>query len=250
MAQHDDARSSAPADDHLRSLYRQRKRNNPVPDHLNEAVLKAAEAGKQGKPGFSGWKTAIPSVAAAMVVVVLGLNWLEDPKPMLRDEVSLKTTATTESDATDAASPIDYGELEDYEMAEEEGSSIAAPAPQFEPKPSAPAENRLSRSQEPIAGMQLQADQAAESRTAPVVINSEVMEPEAMKPEAMSPEARPRYLKARAAENEGFEGCEGKEYDYDIPSAPKLGWFEVVWSAEGQVSEITPLGAESPCPAP
>lgn len=228
MAPHDDDRS-APHDDDLSSLYQQRKRRHPAPERLNEAVLATAKAEKtgHGRRGY-GWKSAVSSAAAAVVIVVLGVNWLQDPVQTLSEDISLASD-TADIETTESASSI-MSEMSASDALPEPAKSAPAPAPQAEARRAEPADNGLSGADSPA----LMADQ-------PLQFEALQAEPAA---------SQPRFLKVIAGEEAVFEQCDGRLFEYDIPTAPSRGWFEVEWLQDGRIGEVTSRGIESPCQAP
>lgn len=219
MAPHDDDRS-APHDDDLSSLYQQRKRRHPAPERLNEAVLATAKTEKDRHGRGYGWKGALSSVAAAVVIIVLGMNWLQDPVRSLSEDVSL-VSEMADSEATESAQSF-LSELATGEAPPEPARSAPAPAPKAE-----------SRRMEP-------------SRSdAPVMMADRALPFESLQAEAVA--LKPRFLKAIAGENSVFEQCDGSVFEYTIPTAPSNGWFEVEWSENDGIGSVVSRGAESPC---
>lgn len=227
MAPHDDDRS-APHDDDLSSLYQQRKRRHPAPERLNEAVLTTAKAEKTGQGRGYGWKSAVSSAAAAVVIVVLGVNWLQDPVQTLSEDISLASD-TADTETTESARSI-MSEMSASDALPEPAKSAPAPAPQVEARRAEPAENGLSGADSPTQ----MADQSLQF--------------EALQAEPVA--SQPRFLKVIAGEEAAFEQCDGRLFEYDIPAAPNLGWFEVEWLPDGRIGEVTSRGIESPCQAP
>lgn len=224
MAPHDDDRS-VPHDDDLSSLYQQRKQRHPAPERLNEAVLATAKSEQKGQgPGY-GWKSVVSSAAAAVVIVVLGVNWLQDPLQTLSEDVSL-VSEMANSETTESA-PSFLSELTTREAPPELARSAPAPAPRAE-----------SRRMEP-------AQMESSGPDAPATMADRAVQLESLPSEATP--TKPRFLKALAGEDTVFEQCDGRLFEYTIPTAPTEGWFEVEWSEGDGVSNVVSRGVESPC---
>jgi len=226
MAPHDDDRS-AQHDDDLSSLYQQRKQRHPAPERLNEAVLATAKAEKDRQGRGYGWKGALSSVAAAVVILVLGMNWLQDPVLSLSEDVSL-VSEMADKEATESAQPF-LSELATGEAPPELARSAPAPAP---------APKAETRRMEP-------AESEPSGSDAPVMMADRALPFESVQSEAVA--LKPRFLKAIAGENSVFEQCDGSVFEYTIPTAPSKGWFEVEWSESGGIGSVVSRGAESPC---
>lgn len=224
MVPHDNDRS-APRDDDLSALYQQRKRRHPAPKHVNETVLAAAKAEKAHHGRGYGWKGALSSVAAAVVILVLGMNWLQDPVLSLSEDVSL-VSEMADTEATESAQSF-LSELTTGEAPPEPARSAPGPAPKAETRRMEPAESELSGSD------------------APVMMADRALPFESVQADAVA--LKPRFLKAKAGENAVFEQCDGSVFEYTIPTAPTKGWFEVEWSESGGIGRVISRGAESPC---
>lgn len=221
MAPHNDDRSASNEAD-LSSLYRQRKGRHPAPEHLNSALLDTARAAQPGsRPGF-GWKGAVSSAAAAMVVVVLSVNWLKEPEPAISGGPS------SESASVDTAMAEEVSESSKGDSGQETASILTAPMQEAQARSAEPAESGLPKSAAPAP----MADQALQ-------FDALQAEPTAL---------QPRFLRVIEGEGSEFEQCDGSLFQYDIPAAPGSGWFEVEWSEDGAIRKVTSRGDESPCP--
>ena len=222
MAQHRDDRSSTPADERLRSLYTQRKATHRAPDSLNRAVLDRARAHNRPRRSPGRWTRVVPPVAAAFVVMVLGLQWLRDPAGTVLDESAARLSQQPSPPTEMLEAPDSAGQSREH-------------ADTFDTQPRAPASAPSPEKQTPAAS-------ALSDSTA----DRTLAEPMA---EAEKP-SRPRYLRAIPGETDVFEQCDGTLLRQAIDRAPSEGWFEVTWSANERIEHIDPLN-RSPCePAP
>lgn len=212
MAPHRDERPSTPDDDRLRSLYTQRKASHRAPDALNQAVLDQARAPK--RPGR--WTGMVPPVAAAVVVMALGLQWLRDP-----------AVTVLEERAADQAPPMEITSAPEFAgQSNEEASNFEAE----------------SRSQAPATAPSLQKQAPQASALSDSAGDRLLAEPMAEAEQTLTP----RYLRAQPGETGVFEQCDGTRFEQVIDQAPAEGWFELTWSANDRIERVTPLPA-SPC---
>ncbi|GGX53972.1 hypothetical protein [Saccharospirillum salsuginis] len=215
MAPHRDDRSSTPADERLRSLYTQRKASHRAPDALNQAVLERARA--HNRPGR--WTRVVPSVAAAFVVMALGLQWLSDPAVTVLEERAARPATEQAPPMEIMSAPDSAGQPREHTLSFEAEPRIQKPASAPSPQKSVPEASALSDS----AGDRMLAEPLEEAETAPM----------------------PRYLRVVPSENGVFEHCDGTRFQRAIEQAPEEGWFELTWT-DDRIERITPL-PESPC---
>jgi len=216
MAPHRDERSSTPDDDRLRSLYTQRKASHRAPDALNQAVLDQARAHK--RPGR--WTRMVPPVAAAVVVMALGLQWLRDPAVTVLEERAAHAPADQAPPMEITSAPDSAGQSSEQTSSFEAQSRSQAPASPPSLQKQAPQASALSDS----AGDRLLAEPMEEAEQTPT----------------------PRYLHVLPGETGVFEQCDGTRVEQDIELAPDEDWFELTWSADDRIERVTPLPT-SPC---
>ncbi|MCH8532521.1 MAG: hypothetical protein LAT65_16845 [Saccharospirillum sp.] len=221
MAPHDDDRS-VPLDDELSSLYQQRKRRHPAPERLNKTLLATTKADPSGHGRGYGWKSAASSAAAAVVIVILGVNWLQEPK------LTISESASPASEMADTT--VTESEMSARDSLTEAPKSLAAPAPEADARRSEPAPSSLPRS------------------VVPAPMADKALQFEALQAEPVA--SAPRFLKAIEGEAKLYEQCDGSLFQHEIPDAPDTGWFEVDWTQEGGIRQITPIGDESQCLEP
>ncbi|WP_028671768.1 hypothetical protein [Saccharospirillum impatiens] len=235
MAPHDDDRMVS-QDDDLSSLYQQRKRRHPAPEQLNNAVLSAAKERATDRAGGFGWKGAVSSVAAAVVIVVLGVNFLEDPLQPVSETFSVQSDSSGNG----------LADSEEALVAEITASDAIAPPAK---KAAAPAPREEARRAESVEPDVVEPTLAFESEP-PVMLDDQ---PIAFGSSRIAPQAdpmKPTILKVITGRDEEFQQCDGSVFSAEITGAPASGWFELTWSEEGKVSEVTALGEKSPCSRP
>lgn len=205
-------------DDRLQDLYRQRKAGHRAPDRLNRAIL--AHARLTTSPRQPRWIKVVTPVAAACVVVVLGLNWLRDPTVDVMESQPMMAPSETTADTSK--------EMADADDASPEGLALDSP-------PRATAQDRADPSSTPAPDSFLTQDRP-----------NTAIQSETRSMAQPIPDSRPRYLRALPDASDDYEGCDGNRLTMRIDAAPEDGWFEVTWTPDGHADDVKPLSTP-PC---